>query len=102
MFIDVICLTLTQAGGEYGRLVPPHLASAGSPISHRARRRGTLSAFWPRPFENRRATSRWVRSPPRGTDSPSIVPRQAADRDAWLTVARKLRPDLDNAALLEA
>jgi hypothetical protein len=76
----------------------PRLAA---PISHRARRRGTLSAFWPRPFENRLATSRWVRSPPRGTDSPPIVPRQAADRDAWLTVARKLRPTLDNAALLE-
>jgi hypothetical protein len=30
------------------------------------------------------------------------VPRQTADRDAWLTVARKLRPDLDDAALLEA
>jgi hypothetical protein len=40
--------------------------------------------------------------PPRGTDSPSLVPRQAADRDAWLTVARKLRPDLDDAALLQA
>jgi hypothetical protein len=72
----------------------PTLPRLAAPISHRARRRG--------PFENRRATSRWVRSPPRGTDSPSIVPRQAADRDAWLTVARKLRPDLDNAALLEA
>jgi hypothetical protein len=41
-------------------------------------------------------------STPRGSDSPSLVPRQAADRDAWLTVARKLRPDLDDAALLEA
>jgi hypothetical protein len=40
-------------------------------------------------------------SPPRGTASPSIVPRHAADRDAWLTVGRKLRPDLDDAALLE-
>jgi hypothetical protein len=30
------------------------------------------------------------------------VPRQAADRDAFLAVARKLRPDLDDAALLEA
>jgi hypothetical protein len=41
-------------------------------------------------------------SPPSGTGSPSIVPRQAADRDAWLTVARRMRPDLDDAALLEA
>ena len=40
--------------------------------------------------------------PPRGTDSPSLVPRQAADRDAWLTVARKLRPEVDDGALLEA
>ncbi len=35
-------------------------------------------------------------------DSPKIVPRQADDRNAWLTVARKLRPDLDDMALLEA
>ncbi len=45
---------------------------------------------------------------PNGTASPSIVPRQSFDhhsgddRDAWLTVARKLRPDLDDMALLEA
>jgi hypothetical protein len=39
---------------------------------------------------------------PNGTGSSSIVPRQTDDRDAWLTVTRKLRPDLDDAALLEA
>jgi hypothetical protein len=27
----VICITQTQAEGEYGRLVPPHLVPAGSP-----------------------------------------------------------------------
>jgi hypothetical protein len=30
---SVICITRTQARGEYSRLVPPHLTPAGSPVS---------------------------------------------------------------------
>jgi hypothetical protein len=37
-----------------------------------------------------------------GTGNHSIVPRQSDDRDAWLTVARRMRPDLDEVSLLEA
>jgi hypothetical protein len=33
-----------------------------------------------------------------GTAMPSLVPRQSDDRNAGLTVARRMRPDLDDVA----
>jgi hypothetical protein len=54
---NVICITRTQAGGEYGRPVPLPTLPRLTARFPKGRRRGTLSTFWPRSIRKHRRTT---------------------------------------------
>jgi Zinc-binding dehydrogenase len=72
---NVICITRTQAGGEYGRPVPlptlPRLAARFP----KGRRRGPLSAFWPRSIHSRIAARLQVAFAALQDEIPGYPPR---------------------------